>query len=216
MPKQPKSAKPNIPHQPDSAAQVVASPPTDQPIVSDTSHVTVNSDQTATARLVETEGASAVALTFASQTTVHAGPFPSPTIIRELEEIYPGAAKLIFEDFHAQSTHRRELEKCVIDTKNAMARRGQIIGGIIGWTGITGSLAVIGLGYQAGGTAVACTCLVALVGLFVHGQNAQKKELADKAAMQDKIKRGEPIEKVEASTAQLAPPKDKRQGRSGR
>ena len=48
---------------------------------------------------------------------LHTGPLPHPAILREMGEIYPEAPKMIFEDFHAQSSHRREIEKKVIDNR---------------------------------------------------------------------------------------------------
>ena len=48
-----------------------------------------------------------------------AGPIPHPEIIEKYEKIYPGAAKIIFEEWDRQVKHRHEIEKSVIKTDNA-------------------------------------------------------------------------------------------------
>jgi hypothetical protein len=130
----------------------MALPASGPAISSDTAHVSVDSDEVATARVIGAEDGvvSGMAVAYSAQTRFHISPIPSPATIRELDEIYPGVAKLIFEDFHAQSAHRRDMERNVITTKSTLALRGQIIGGLIGGVGILGSLIVIGLGQPWG------------------------------------------------------------------
>ena len=185
---------------------LTASPPSDQAIIADTAHVSSDSDHAATAEFIESSGQSLLAVRMASRTTVHMGPLPDPATLRELNNIYPGAAKLIFEDFHAQSAHRRTLEQSVVMSKIALAQRGQVLGGLIAAVGLIGSLIVIGLGHTTGGIAVATTCLLSLVGIFVSGQRNQTRELAEKAQIREKIKRGAPVEEIEGKNPQTGPP----------
>lgn len=39
------------------------------------------------------------------------GPIPPPGILREINEVVPGAAKQIVDQFIAEGEHRREMEK---------------------------------------------------------------------------------------------------------
>jgi len=66
-------------------------------------------------------------------------PFPPPAELEKYETLYPGAAKLLFDNFVAQTNHRMHLEKTTIEGDNKRANRGQIISAII-------TLACIGVG----------------------------------------------------------------------
>ncbi|MGO9600875.1 MAG: hypothetical protein ACLP7Q_23080 [Isosphaeraceae bacterium] len=85
----------------------------------------------------------------------------------------------------------------MIASKNKLAIRGQVIGGILGGIGLGGSLVVAALGHGWAGFGIAMTSLVSLVTIFVYGREEQKKERLEKAKIQEEIKRGQPIEKLE-------------------
>ena len=52
--------------------------------------------------------------TVAMQSEYHAGPIPSPKILKEYEEIHPGFANRIIEQFEKEGEHRREIEKQLV------------------------------------------------------------------------------------------------------
>lgn len=89
------------------------------------------------------------------------------------------------------------MERAVITTKNRLAIRGQIIGGLLGAIGLIGSLIVAGQGHGWAGFGIALTSLVSLVSVFVIGREEQRRERAEKAALRERIRRGDPIEEVE-------------------
>lgn len=89
------------------------------------------------------------------------------------------------------------MERAVITNKNTLALRGQIIGGILGGIGLTGSLVVAGLGYGWAGFGIAMTSVSGLVTTFVVGRESQKRERLKKEELRQQIKRGEPIEELE-------------------
>jgi uncharacterized membrane protein len=62
---------------------------------------------------------------------VRQSPLPPPTELEKFEVLYPGAAKLVFDNFISQSNHRMELEKMTISGDNKRADRGQIISAIL-------------------------------------------------------------------------------------
>lgn len=41
-----------------------------------------------------------------SEERFHIGPLPPANLLQEYEEVYPGAAKIIFDQFKEQSSHR--------------------------------------------------------------------------------------------------------------
>lgn len=59
------------------------------------------------------------------------GPVPPPEIMECYEKIYPGAAKMIFEEWNGQVKHRQCIEKSVIKTDNLKSLLGVIFGFII-------------------------------------------------------------------------------------
>ena len=131
---------------------------------------------------------------------VHIGPLPDPETLKELAALYPEAPKVIFEDFHAQCSHRIQMEEMRMKTTSTLALRGQMIGGILGAIGLVGSLIVAGIGHGWAGFGIALTSLGSLVSIFVYGRDQQKRERIEKQAIREKIARGEPIDEIEGAT----------------
>jgi uncharacterized membrane protein len=130
---------------------------------------------------------------------------PAPDALKRLQAIYPNSPEIIFGQMVSQAEHRQKLEASVVATKNMLALRGQIIGGVLGGTGLVGALIVVGLGHDTAGAAIAGTCLVSLVSVFLYGHEAQRKNLAAKAEIQSRIGNGEPIERLEANKTPKKP-----------
>ena len=60
---------------------------------------------------------------FAMKSEYHVGPIPSPKILKEYEEIHPGFANRIIEQFERQGEHRREIEKQLVANDETRNRR---------------------------------------------------------------------------------------------
>ncbi len=131
--------------------------------------------------------------------TVRSGPLPDRETLQGLVDIYPDAAKIIFSDYHEQSAHRRELERLSITTGATLALRGQLIGGTLGGVGLIRSFIVASLGHEWAASVIGTASLVSLVSVFVVGRDQQKKERIEKAAVQEMIKQGDPVEDIESS-----------------
>jgi DNA replication protein len=56
---------------------------------------------------------------------LYQGPLPHPDMLAKFETLYPGASKLLFEQFKAQGDHRMEREKKVIEGNIRSSRLGQ-------------------------------------------------------------------------------------------
>ena len=96
-----------------------------------------------------------------------AGPVPHPEIIEKYERIYPGAAKIIFENWDSQVKHRHGLEKSVVQTDNLRSILGVIFGFIIALAAISGGIYTalndhpfLGSGLSAGGLALIVTAFI--------------------------------------------------------
>ena len=69
-----------------------------------------------------------------------AGPVPHPEIIDNYERIYPGAAKIIFENWDSQVKHRHGLEKSVVQTDNLRSILGVTFGFVVALGAIGGGV----------------------------------------------------------------------------
>jgi uncharacterized membrane protein len=56
----------------------------------------------------------------------YSGPLPPPNILEHYNAIYPDSAKIIIDNFIAQSEHRRSLEKTVINAGSRDSLLGSI------------------------------------------------------------------------------------------
>jgi uncharacterized membrane protein len=141
------------------------------------------------------------------QATFSTVPLPSPEALERLAQLYSDAPRIIFEEMRSQAAHRRELERSVIATKNSLAVRGQMIGGILGGVGIVGSLLVAGFGNGLAGFGIAIGSLVSLVSLFVLGRGSQQKDLESKAKVRKKMLKTENVDKIESAEKGTTEPK---------
>jgi uncharacterized membrane protein len=196
-------------------SELILSPPEDQTFVADTINPAISSS-VVRSRSVTAGSMSDPGIQYYGQreTRVHIGPLPDPATLRELYEIYPDAPRILFEEFRAQSAHRREMERAVITNRNTLALRGQLIGGILGGIGLTGSLVVAGLGHGWAGFGIAMTSVSGLVTTFVVGRESQKKERLKKEELRRQIQQGESIEELERTDPPTADQGDHSQQRT--
>lgn len=90
------------------------------------------------------------------------GPVPHPEIIEKYEKIYPGAAKIIFENWDSQVKHRHGLEKSVVHTDNLRSILGVIFGFVVALVTIGGGAytALNGLPLFGGGLSLAGLAMI--------------------------------------------------------
>jgi uncharacterized membrane protein len=108
------------------------------------------------------------------------GPIPSPKILDEYNRIIPGSAKQIFDNFIAQSDHRRNLESRVISSDIVKSYIGLVIGGLIGIGTLVLSYAAISAGQSLEGLGYVLAGLSSLVGTYVYGTHSRKREREEK------------------------------------
>lgn len=112
--------------------------------------------------------------------SMYSGPLPAPEDLIRYNEAFPGCAERIVVMAEHQSDHRRGLESRVVDQNIKHDHRGQTLGFVIALVGIVGSMVLMDRGQTASGLAVFFTMLSSLVGLFVTGKIAQRRELDQK------------------------------------
>jgi uncharacterized membrane protein len=107
-------------------------------------------------------------------------PLPPPHMLREFEEILPGAADRIFTLMESQTQHRQNLENQKQTSGIGSEYRGQIIGFILSLVAMLAGFILIYKGKSLPGTIVFITTCASLVGIFIAGKLSQKKERQEK------------------------------------
>jgi len=106
-------------------------------------------------------------------------------MLQAYEEITPGAAKLILENFDRQARHRQNLEARHQEHSQRRSWGGLVVGTIMG----IGSLILAGymayLGQPFSGLATFITAVAALCGTFAYGRHSQMSDLKAKKQMQN-------------------------------
>lgn len=104
------------------------------------------------------------------------GPIPHPDILRQFNEVVPGSAERIIKMAEDQSTHRKELERKVIDSDIERSKWGQILGFVIAIAGLIVSAVVAIYGSALAGGIIGVGTLASLVGVFMYGSKTRSKE----------------------------------------
>lgn len=88
----------------------------------------------------------------------YSGPLPHPADIERFDQLYPGAAEIIFRSFDEQGSHRRALEKRVVEGTEARQSRGQWMALAVLLSGITsGTVIAITTSAVAGASVATAT-----------------------------------------------------------
>lgn len=123
------------------------------------------------------------------------GPLPPPDVLQRYEEIHPGTAERILQQFERETQHRHIMEQKVVDAQLETQRaeipafqRGQVFGLVIALSGISaGTLCVIlapTAGHAWAGAGIAGGSLATLVGVFIYGRRVKVAEEAEEQKKQ--------------------------------
>jgi uncharacterized membrane protein len=104
------------------------------------------------------------------------GPLPPPAELEKYESLYPGATKLLFDNFINQSNHRMELETFALQRDAKRADRGQMIAAILCMMVLVPSVVLLFLGKPLIGLAAIIGALATLSGIFFGGLLSRRKE----------------------------------------
>ncbi len=110
------------------------------------------------------------------QTLSFSGPIPPPAVLREYNEILPGAAERILRSAEIQSTHRQELEKIIVTGDDKRATRGQIFAGCISLVILSFSFILILFDKVLVGSIFGGGTILTLIGFFIYGKRSEGKE----------------------------------------
>ncbi|MFA4975313.1 MAG: DUF2335 domain-containing protein [Candidatus Paceibacterota bacterium] len=103
------------------------------------------------------------------------GPVPPPEIMERYEKIYPGSAKIIFEEWDGQVKHRQSIEKSVIKTDNTKSLLGVIFGFIIVMAVIIAGVYTALRGFPIFGGGLSLAGLAMLATAFITSRKQPEK-----------------------------------------
>jgi uncharacterized membrane protein len=110
----------------------------------------------------------------------YSGPVPPPELLAAYDEIVPGSAEKIINQFVAQGNHRMALEDTVIRGDQRRANWGLAAGFVLAMVTVVGSLYLAYLGKEFIGIGGLLISLGSLVGLFVAGTKSRRDERVEK------------------------------------
>ena len=118
----------------------------------------------------------------ATTTTSWRAPLPPPAALQQYDDVLPGSAKVIFQRWETQSSHRMRMESTVIGGDSKRGYLGIVCAFVL-------SLLMIGIGAYAiiwgnpwVGVAVFGTQTFGLASAFIYGTNSRRRERERKAA----------------------------------
>jgi uncharacterized membrane protein len=111
------------------------------------------------------------------QVTHHSGPLPPPDQLDHYNRVSPGMADRIIRAAEAESEHRRDLEKQLLEAQisdvrdgRTIEKRGQLFALVVACLAIVGGVVVVVSGHAIAGTVLSGGAIVSLVGLFIYGR----------------------------------------------
>lgn len=114
------------------------------------------------------------------QSQSFSGPLPPPEVLQKFNDVVPGAAERIVRMAEEQATHRKELERKVIESDIERSKWGQILGFAIAIVGLAVSGFVAVYGNAIAGGIIGIGTLASLVGVFMYGATTRSKERIEK------------------------------------
>ncbi len=100
--------------------------------------------------------------------TSYSGPLPPPEVLARFEEIYPGSAKLIIDDFLNESIQRREAERKILPFLMFRQTLGAISASLLGILGLGGGIWLSHEGRSLGGLSSVLGTLGTLLAIFLY------------------------------------------------
>jgi len=119
------------------------------------------------------------------------GPLPPPEVLQRYEEIHPGTAERVLQQFERETQHRHAIEQKIVDGQLELQRAeipafrlGQVFAFIIAVVGLLASAYCVSTAPSAGhawaGAGIAGISLASLTGVFIYGRKAKAAEEAAK------------------------------------
>ena len=122
-------------------------------------------------------------LRYHQSTRISSGPIPAPEILKAYDIVLPGLAERIVSMAEAQSAHRMELEKKVINGDVKRANWGLACATFISFLVLFLSGFLAYLDHEGVAAILAGLNISALAGIFIYGTKSRRQERKDKEKM---------------------------------
>lgn len=106
-------------------------------------------------------------------------------MLREYEDVLPGAADRVFRMAEQQASHRQEIEKKVVESKSRAEILGVVFAGVIVLAVAIGGIFLIYTGHGIAGFSALITGLGGVAVTFVYGTRSERRERAEKRSEQN-------------------------------
>lgn len=100
--------------------------------------------------------------------TSYSGPLPPPEVLARFEELYPGSARLIIDDFLSESAQRREAERKILPSLLFRQMLGAVSASLLGIVGLGGGIWLSHEGRSLGGLSSVLGTLGTLLAIFLY------------------------------------------------
>lgn len=124
----------------------------------------------------------------AMKAEMYSGPLPHPDIIRQYDEISPGAAEKIFDSFVRQNEHRIEMESRVVKDSIFRAKLGLVMSFILSLICLYIAYKLFNTDKGSYGFGLILVNIAALVSVFYRTATKKEDELSNKRDNLDKLK----------------------------
>jgi uncharacterized membrane protein len=124
---------------------------------------------------------SSLSIKATTQSSSFSGPLPPPEMLKEYDNVLPGAADRIIKMAETQSDHRQKLESKVVSGEVVKSYLGMACGFVVAIAGMSIGGFLLNEGHTIGGSIFAGVPLTGLVTVFVVGATQRRKERETKA-----------------------------------
>jgi uncharacterized membrane protein len=110
------------------------------------------------------------------QSQYYSGPIPPPAVLKELEQITPGAAERIIKMAEKQQEHRHKIEEVAVRSGSRDSISGIVAAAVmsLGFLALAGY--AISLGHTLAGVAIGTIDIAALASVFIYGTRSRRQE----------------------------------------
>lgn len=113
--------------------------------------------------------------------SMFSGPMPPPELVREYEQILPGAAQYFFAALERQSLHRQQLEQNVISANISNERTGMWLAFALAVIAMVSGTLLIHENRDPQGLSLIVGTMVSLCAVFVYSRTRARREVREKS-----------------------------------
>jgi uncharacterized membrane protein len=103
------------------------------------------------------------------------GPLPPPNILKQYDDVVPGAANRIITVFENENEHRHGLERKIVKTESRDSLLGVVSAFILCIVALIGCIFLISSGHEVYGIILGGFGLTGLATTFIVGRNSENK-----------------------------------------